>query len=277
MYGRCREWVPPDLSVPSENISQYRERFYLEIAEEIDSITESIARTHFPDRSDHDQRLRRSMVFIEAAGDLAINLGKQAAGLKIMDKSWFEGSGRVFVCDDEKMKGRFAEEDEDPGGDFRVDIILRPGFLKYGNDDGENLERYAVWIPAMLDLGIEGDFGVQPPPHLQNTLAIGSSRDDVSMGNGSDYPQGIQTLPGAIEDSRSAPTSEEQASPQREPPTNLTQPKVRDSFRKKQDFSSFISNTIAKVKRMSGWKGSSLFSDRREGGRGIRRKVGRLG
>lgn len=284
MYGRCREWVPYDPSIPSETISRCRERFYLEIAEEIDLIIGSITRTHFPDRSDHDEQFRRSMVFIEAAGNLAIDLGKQAAGLKIMDKSWFEDSERVFVCDDERMKGRFGEEDEDPERNFRVDIILRPGFLKYGNDDGENLERYAVWIPAMLDLGIEGDFDAQPPPHLQNALIIGSSSDDVSMGNESDYTQGLQTLPGAIEYSQPTPTSEEQTSSQLEPLTNLTQPKVRDSSTKKQDFSNFLSNTIARVKRMRVWKGSSLFSTRRVSPgrvesrpRGIHRKVGRLG
>lgn len=92
------------------------------------------------------------MVFIEAAGNLGVILGKQAAELGIMDKSWFERSGRVFVCDDERMKGRLAEEDDDLDGGLRVDLVLRPGFLKHGNDDGENLENYAVWIPAMLDL-----------------------------------------------------------------------------------------------------------------------------
>lgn len=275
LYGRCREWVPADSSVPSESISRCRQRFYQEIAEEIDLIIRSIAQTHFPDRNDHDERFRRSVVFIEAAGNLAISLGKQAARLKIMDKSWFEGSGRVFACDDERMKGRFAEEDEDPEEEFRVDIILRPGFLKYGNDDGENLERYAVWIPAMLDLGIKGDYDTQPPPHLQNALIVSSSRDDVSVENESDYPQDLQTPLGAIEYSQSTPTSEQQTSSQHESPT---QPEVRDSFTEKQGFSDFLSNAVAKMKRM--WKDSSLSS---AGGvrsesrlRGIRRKVRRL-
>lgn len=126
--------------------------YYEAVAKEIDSIIDPIARKHFPDRNDHDNRFQRSMVFIEAAGNLGVMLGKQAAELRIMDKSWFERSGRVFVCDDERMKGRLAEEDDDLDEGLRVDIVLRPGFLKYGNDDGENLEKYAVWVPAMLDL-----------------------------------------------------------------------------------------------------------------------------
>lgn len=69
-----------------------------------------------------------------------------------MDKSWFDKSQRVFVCDDERMKGRFMEEDEDSEDGFRVDIVLRPGFLKYGNDEGEHFGKFAVWIPAELEL-----------------------------------------------------------------------------------------------------------------------------
>lgn len=151
-YGRCREWTLFDSPVPSGSISRYRQKYYEAVAKEIDSIIDPIARKHFPDRNDHDNRFQRSMVFIEAAGDLGVMLGKQAADLRIMDKSWFERSERVFVCDDERMKGRLAEEDDDLDGGLRVDLVLRPGFLKYGNDEGENLENYAVWIPAMLDL-----------------------------------------------------------------------------------------------------------------------------
>lgn len=148
--------------------------YYDAVAKEIDSIVDPIARKHFPDRNDHDVRFQASMEFIEAAGDLAVMLGRKAAELRIMDKSWFNDSGRVFICDDQRMKGRLAEEDEDLDEVLRVDIVLRPGFLKYGNDDGENLEKYAVWVPAVLDLGevtdsgVEGEWETQPPPRPQS-------------------------------------------------------------------------------------------------------------
>lgn len=130
----------------------FRQAFYKTVAEEIDMIVGPIARSHFPNRGDDQERFQRSLVFIEAAGNLAITLGNQAAKLEIMDKSWFERSQRVFLFNDDRMKGRFAEEYEESEEGFQVDIILRPGFLKYGNDEGENLENYAVWIPAILDL-----------------------------------------------------------------------------------------------------------------------------
>lgn len=258
-YWQCGEWASFGSTVPPEPISRYREQYYEEIAKEIDLMISPIARKHFPNRNDHDERFRRSMRFIEAAGNLAIILGKQAAELKIMDKSWFEGSGRGFVCDDERMKGRFAEEDEDAGEGFRVDIVLRPGFLKYGNDDGENLEKYAVWIPAMLDLGEPGGSA-----HPQSTPLVGFSPDDLSMDNGSSYQEVSQSLPGDIEYSGSQPTPEDQTLYQREPSATPTQPKVRDSFPEKLGFGGFLSSAVAKVKGMQVWKkSSSLFGARR--------------
>lgn len=118
------------------------------------------------------------MVFIEAAGNLALKLGKQAAELSIMDKSWFESSGRVFTCNDERMRGRFAEEEEDEGESFEVDIILRPGFLKYGNDEGENFERYAVWVPAMLDLR---NTAVEPEIPVQTDTEVRDPENDITI------------------------------------------------------------------------------------------------
>lgn len=125
------------------------------VADEIEEIVGPIVRKHFPDRGDHERRSERLLEFVEAAGDLAVVLSRQAAKLEIMDKSWFERS--PFVCNDDRMKGRFAEEDEESEEGFQVDIVLRPGFLKYGNDEGESLEKYAVWIPAMLDLSEKGE------------------------------------------------------------------------------------------------------------------------
>lgn len=176
--------------------------YYDAVAKEIDSIIDPIARKHFPDRNDHDARFQASMEFIEAAGDLAVILGRKAAELRIMDKSWFNHSGRVFVCNDERMKGRLAEEDEDQLGEvLRVDIILRPGFLKYGNDDGENLEKYAVWVPAMLDLGtvtdseVEGEWGTQPPPRPQSPYT--PEEEIVEVPTGPELPDASTEKQGA--------------------------------------------------------------------------------
>lgn len=149
-YERCDVWAPLDPSAPPEPTSSLRQEFHKAVADEIEEVVGPIARKHFPDRGDHENRLQGLLEFVEAAGDLAVVLSRQAAKLEIMDKSWFERS--PFVCDDDRMKGRFAEEDEESEEGFQVDIVLRPGFLKYGNDEGESLEKYAVWIPAMLDL-----------------------------------------------------------------------------------------------------------------------------
>lgn len=157
-YERCQFWAPLDPSAAPEPTASLRSAFYRAVADEIEATVGPIARKHFPDRTDHAQRLQRTMEFVEAAGALAATLSRQAAKLEIIDKAWFERSRTAFVCADDRMQGRFAEEDEDEQDGFQVDIVLRPGFLKYGNDDGEDLEKYAVWIPAMLDLSEKGGF-----------------------------------------------------------------------------------------------------------------------
>lgn len=151
-YERCHPSAAPE---PTSSLPQ---AFYRTIADEIEDIVGPIARKHFPDRDDNAQRWQRAMGFVEAAGDLAAILSRQAAKLEIIDKAWFERSQTAFVCADDRMHGRLGEEDEDEEDGFQVDIILQPGFLKYGNDDGEDLEKYAVWIPAMLDLSEKGGF-----------------------------------------------------------------------------------------------------------------------
>lgn len=157
-YERCQFWAPLDPSAAPEPTASLRQAFYHTIADEIEATVGPIARKHFPDRSDHAQRLQRTMEFVSAAGAIAATLSRQAAKLEIIDKAWFERSRTAFVCADNRMQGRFAEEDEDEPDGFQVDIVLRPGFLKYGNDDGEDLEKYAVWIPAVLDLSEKGGF-----------------------------------------------------------------------------------------------------------------------
>lgn len=165
-----------DSSTPPESITDLRQKFYKEVADEIEEIVGPIARKHFPNRGDSEERFRRSMGFIEMAGDLAILLNRQAAKLEAMDKSWFERPGAAFVCNDERMKGRLGEECEESEEGFQVDIILRPGFLKYGNDEGENLEKYAVWIPAVVDVSEKGGYEDAP-----ETMSVDIPENNVTV------------------------------------------------------------------------------------------------
>lgn len=223
-----------DSSTPPESIPNLRQKFYKEVADEIEEIVGSIARKHFPDRGDSEERFQRSMGFIEAAGNLGILLNRQAAKLEIMDKSWFERPEAVFVCNDERMKGRFAEEYEESEEGFQVDIILRPGFLKYGNDEGKNLEKYAVWIPAMLDLSEKGNFeDVEPeqsPPHLlDGHIAVvepASTEPAVPLLPQQESPQQNQLYPEAppqAEAAETEPKSIAHTGPSGKPPKTTAQ------------------------------------------------------
>lgn len=153
-YEKFGQWPPPlqSQSAPSKSVTWHRERYYDSLVTEIDNILRPITHKHFPGRGDDEERLRRCREFVKAAGDLAVELGRNAAELRVVNKDWFSESARTFICDDDRMKDRFGEDDIDSRENPRVDIILRPGLLKYGNDEGENFDNYSVWIPALVDL-----------------------------------------------------------------------------------------------------------------------------
>lgn len=200
-----------DSSTPPESISDLQQKFYKEVADEIEEIVGPIARKHFPDRGDSEERFRRSMEFIKIAGDLAILLNRQAAKLEIMDKSWFERPEAAFVCKDERMKGRFMEEDEESEEGFQVDIILRPGFLKYGNDEGENLENYAVWIPAVLDLSEKGGYEDAPETMSADMPENNVTVPDINVGPEQSPPHLLDGHVDVVEPVSTEPVSAEAA------------------------------------------------------------------
>lgn len=121
--------------------------------------------------------------FVEMAGALAIQLGKLPAELKSIDKEWFDQAGRRFREGDDKMEDRCGSDDHDPGEKRTVNIIIRPGFLKYGNDAGENLDIGAVWTPATVETIIELHKIVIREPYketCEERQEAGSSKDSFA-------------------------------------------------------------------------------------------------
>jgi len=79
-------------------------------------------------------------------------MSKQASELQILSKPWFDHNNRLFVPNDPRVKSRLGDEDYDPQDRLRVDLILSPGFLKYGNDNAENIDDWSVWTPAIVEV-----------------------------------------------------------------------------------------------------------------------------
>ena len=69
-----------------------------------------------------------------------------------MDKEWFQKNGRKLGRNDDRVKDRYSDGDDNPKVDLTVGLILAPGLLKHGNGDAERMEQYRVWMPAEVDI-----------------------------------------------------------------------------------------------------------------------------
>jgi hypothetical protein len=147
-----------------------------EIESSIYEVLSPITNTYFRDRTSEEIRLQKGelLAIVNDAAALAVKMSQQASKLEIVNKEWFHNNGREVGHSDDRVKGRLAEGDDNPGTDLTVDLILTPGFLKYGNDNAEHLDKYSVWIPARVD--IRNSRGrnaptsaINPRPHVRLT------------------------------------------------------------------------------------------------------------
>ena len=97
----------------------------------------------------------------------------------MLSKSWLSNNSRLLIPNDPRVKSRLGDEDYNPEDHLRVDLVLSPGFLKYGNDNAENLDDWSVWTPAIVET--HGPARRSPPSRPPTACArappASSSRD----------------------------------------------------------------------------------------------------
>lgn len=102
----------------------------------------------------HQTKLRRS---ISLAVDIGKTLGQSLSGLVPMNKGWLQehvdGDGYISAS----TLGSRIEPRNLPGegktiAKGKVALVLFPGLLKYGSDDGEHWDSWTVWTPAKIHL-----------------------------------------------------------------------------------------------------------------------------
>jgi hypothetical protein len=82
--------------------------------------------------------------------------------LGVVDKRFFEERQWTYRFGDETYHSRFPD-DEDDDVDFMVELVVRPGFLKYGDDKGENFEVCSPWIGAIVEISEKGSDALPNP------------------------------------------------------------------------------------------------------------------
>ncbi len=121
-------------------------------------------RVNFSHTSRQRSKLRNA---ITEATKIGKTLGGLQSGLVLMDKPWFckqaDERGRVSPSD---MGDRMRLLYEPDGGKVikgKVAVVLFPGLLKYGSDNGEGWESWSVWKPAIVEL-MDMEIEAPPPP-----------------------------------------------------------------------------------------------------------------
>lgn len=126
-----------------------------EIRRRVNDALTPITKHHLRDQAAEtiNDRNERLIETIREAKKLGEKMSQQGSELVVMDKKWFEERDRKVDLTDGWVRARLAEEDDaEPGMNWRVDLILAPGFLKYGDDDSENLDQCSLWARAAVDV-----------------------------------------------------------------------------------------------------------------------------
>src|SRR5690606_6286788 len=106
----------------------------------------------------------------------------------VIGKPYFEKHGWVYRRGAEFYRTKFENEDSHS----YVELIARPGFVKCGDDNGENFGTVAPWIQAIVQ-AMQIEQAVPSPPR---PIQRKSNREDSNMDCSTD-PGPTLTPPGS--------------------------------------------------------------------------------
>ncbi|RPA76201.1 hypothetical protein BJ508DRAFT_379593 [Ascobolus immersus RN42] len=86
--------------------------------------------------------------FIASALIISRTINLSSAGLKCIDRSFFQDGSWLYQHGREEYKSRLGGELDD---DCMVQLITRPGFFKCGDDNGDDFHLTACWIRAEVE------------------------------------------------------------------------------------------------------------------------------
>ena len=133
---------------------------------------------------------KRLRAIVEYAKTLNEKMSKQSSEPHMLSKSWLSDNNRLFIPNDTWVKSRLCDEDYDFQDLVRADLVLSPGFLKCGNDNGENLDDWSVWTPAMVE--IHDPARPSPPSPIRPRTAPARTPPEFSWRDSKELPGEMQ-------------------------------------------------------------------------------------
>ena len=123
-----------------------------------------------------DRKLR---YLIRDATDIGRDLSELHSGLVLMDKAWLASHHTDhdgFISLDtlgSRVDPKTALSEGERAVKGKLSLVLFPGLLKYGSDDGSNWDSWTVWIPAKIqltDVAIEGHQLADQMSHIDSGI-----------------------------------------------------------------------------------------------------------
>ncbi|PUU75809.1 hypothetical protein B9Z19DRAFT_1130733 [Tuber borchii] len=181
----CTRW--PFSGQEFYRLKSCKEQLATDIVRNIEEVLRPITTAHYPSLSTRELSAQSTRLhgIVKHAQALGEKMSMQSSKLEIFSKSWFNNTNRLFIANDSRVKSRLGDEDYDPQDLLRVDLVLSPGFLKYGNDNAENIDDWSVWTPAIVEIYDPARPSPPPPsrPHTapSRTPRAFSSRDSEEL------------------------------------------------------------------------------------------------
>jgi len=162
-------WKPyyRNIGEKEQSIQDYVNRVCDHIMGILTPIGKEYSRTQF----DEEKARNSLMAIAKLACDLAKLLGVLNSGFQLLDQRWLRAcKDPVHPGDDRVNIQGWRESDQSLDVRAVGSIVIVPGILKWGNDNGENWENWSVYTPAYISVYCKESVVPRPKAALRNVV-----------------------------------------------------------------------------------------------------------
>jgi hypothetical protein len=131
--------------------SKLKEEFSFSLAQEFLTLAHVVPLLRQPGSTPELERSTELRKIIKNAGDFACELLEQNPAMLVRSKKYFENIR--FYIDSQEMRHHpihLLDEDNKSFDGRRIDMVIFPGIVAYGNENGENYGTPKIWCKAVV-------------------------------------------------------------------------------------------------------------------------------